>query len=722
MDNILKSCVLVIICASAVRADTATDFVIGARSKHGKEGAAAARFLIEHMPQADRKRLDADFLEENLDLALRARSSFPWAAQVPKDLFFNDVLPYAVIDESRDPWRASYFEMASNIVAEAHTATEAVQRLNRDFFNVVNVHYSTKRNRPNQSPFESAAQGMASCTGLSIILVDACRAVGIPARIVGTPLWTNQRGNHTWVEFWDGDWHFVGADEYDANGVDRGWFTDDAARAIEDEPLHAIYATSWEKTGLNFPMVWAPDDQSVPGINVTDRYAKQAPLKNTLGIRLYSTNNRRTALEGMLLSEDGDIVARFKTRDETVDLNDMPELEIVPGNRYRIQFRSYQTELFVAAKGASTMDVHPQDLAPLPKRISKSEVPGLIEGIYAEMVKASLAERKEELEVRQITLEGNTLKWKESIYGTAPESGRSLWISMHGGGNCPAELNDQQWENQAKLYEPKEGIYIAPRAPNNDWDLWHKKHIDPLFERLIENCIAVHGVNPDKVYLMGYSAGGDGVWQLAPRMADRFAAAAMMAGHPNDASLLGLRNLPFATFVGAEDAAYERNKIVAEKAEQLEKLHKHDPGGYVHLSRVYSGQGHWMDRKDEEALPWMADYARNPWPDRIVWFQDDVTHDRFYWIRLPNGTARQGDKIVAVVNGQQIDLTGNVPSGTRIRLSDQLLDLDKPIMVTVNGTRVCERIAKRSPDVIRRTLEERLDPAAAACAEIVLVF
>jgi poly(3-hydroxybutyrate) depolymerase len=45
------------------------------------------------------------------------------------------------------------------------------------------------------------------------------------------------------------------------------------------------------------------------------------------------------------------------------------------------------------------------------------------------------------------------------------------------------------------------------------------------------------GVNPDKVYLLGYPAGGDGVWQLAPRMADRFAAAAMMAGHPNGASL-----------------------------------------------------------------------------------------------------------------------------------------------------------------------------------------
>ena len=41
--------------------------------------------------------------------------------------------------------------------------------------------------------------------------------------------------------------------------------------------------------------------------------------------------------------------------------------------------------------------------------------------------------------------------------------------------------------------------------------------------------------------VVGYSAGGDGVYQLAPRMADSWAAAAMMAGHPNGVSPLSLR-------------------------------------------------------------------------------------------------------------------------------------------------------------------------------------
>src|SRR5688572_18956710 len=156
-----------------------------------------------------------------------------------------------------------------------------------------------------------------------------------------------------------------------------------------------------------------------------------------------------------------------------------------------------------------------------------------------------------------------------------------------------------------------------------------------MFQRLIEDHVALRGVNPDKVYLMGYSAGGDGVWQLAPRMADRFAAAAMMAGHPNEASVLGLRNLPFAAFVGGNDTAYNRNTVVEERSAELGRLAQADPGGYVHLARIYEGVGHWMNKKDAEAVPWMTQFKRNPWPRKLVWMQDDVVHRRFYWLQIP---------------------------------------------------------------------------------------
>lgn len=729
----------------------ADDFVAAAKAKHGAAGEKAAKFLVEHMPARDKESLSAEFLTTNLDLAFQARAEFPWAMQVPEEIFLNDVLPYAVFDETREPWRADFLEKARPLVKDAKTASDAAQALNREFFKIVNVHYNTGRKRPNQSPSESAKLGMATCTGLSIILVDACRAVGIPARAAGTPLWANERGNHTWVEIWDGAWHFTGADEYDKEGLNRGWFVNDAAQAKADVPKHAIYATSWKKDGLAFPMVWAPDSTAVAAVNVTPRYAKAAaaePLAK-LGVRLFETKGgERIVAKVQAVDDAGKPLGEAETKAGTADLNDMPRFDLKPGARGWLRFTHGEETRELAFgpldSGEPTVDAVWDALAPvpaalrateawlskpaaerqpagLPVDLGKAEAARVTALLAADRMAVVAAELKAELDAKSIRHGDKSLRWLEKTFGEAPADGRSLWISMHGGGGAPPRVNDQQWQNQIRLYQPAEGIYLAPRAPTDTWNLWHEGHIDPMFQRLIEAHVALRGVNPDKVYLMGYSAGGDGVWQLAPRMADRFAAAAMMAGHPNEAQLDGVRNLPFAIFMGGNDAAYDRNKIAAERGAKLAEMAKADPGGYVHLTRIYEGLGHWMNLKDAEAVPWMAKFTRQTWPKKLVWLQDDVTHERFYWLTLPDkAAAKAGQKIVATVEGQTIQLTGEVPAKTALRLSDALIDLDQPVTVIVNGTQVHSAKVARTAAAIQTSLAERLDAPAAATAVLVL--
>jgi hypothetical protein len=728
------------------------DFLAAAKAGHGEAGERAARFLIDHMPPGDRENLTAEFLTENLDLAFRAREEFPWAAAVPEEIFLNDVLPYAVFDESRDPWRKELYELGKELVQDAKTASEAAQALNRQVFNQINVHYNTGRKRPNQSLKESQASGKATCTGLAIILVQACRAVGVPARAVGTPMWTNKRGNHTWVEIWDGDWHFTGADEYDARGLDRGWFVGDAARAQADVPRHAIYATSWQQDGLAFPMVWSRRNREVAAVNVTARYAREPESKGEptrLGVRLWE-RRKGDRLVGTVRIMDGDFRAlgAAETKAGTADLNDMPRFELQAGTqgwlRFTVAAETRELPFEPTQPGDVTIDaVWPElneaqavqqglqawlDQAPeqraedaplLHLPLSRAEAEAAMELLTTDRLKRLQSERKAELEARALTLDERTMKWTEKVFGEAPEGGHSLWISMHGGGNAPSRVNDRQWQNQGRLYELDEGIYVAPRAPTDTWNLWHQAHIDPMFQHLIDTYVALRGVNPNRVYLLGYSAGGDGVWQLAPRMADRFGAAAMMAGHPNEASVLGLRNLPFALFVGGNDGAYNRNRVVAERGEQLDQLASEDPAGYVHFARVYEGLGHWMNGKDAEALPWMAGFERNPWPTKIVWQQDDVVHRRFYWLQIPEGV-EIGDrpKIVATVAGQAITIEGAVPERICLRLSDRLLDLDEPVTVRINGREVFDALVPRRAAAIQASLLERADPTAAATARL----
>lgn len=339
--------------------------------------------------------------------------------------------------------------------------------------------------------------------------------------------------------------------------------------------------------------------------------------------------------------------------------------------------------------------------------------------LWAEESASVKAQLQEEVDKDEIKFGEKTMRLLVKQFGQAPSSGAALYISMHGGGNAAASINDQQWQNQIKLYEPGEGYYVAPRAPTDTWNMWHEAHMDDLIDRLILAYVVCKNVDPNRVYLMGYSAGGDGVFQLAPRMSDRFAAVSMMAGHPNETKADGLRNVPFALFMGGDDAAYNRNKLAEQWREELARLAKEDVGGYEHFVQIYPKTGHWMKLKDREVLPWFKKFTRQAWPKKVVWLQDDRTHSRLYWLGVDRSLAKERTKIVAEVVGQEIRVVSEV-SSIKLYLNDQLMDLNMPVKVKINDQQVFEGIVPRTQAAIETSLAERMDRVLIATAVLEL--
>lgn len=236
--------------------------------RNEREGMA---FLISYMPERDAKSLSADFLLENVQYAYKARAEFPWAKEVPDSVFMNDVVAYANLNENRESWRKDFYERFKKYVAPCKTMREAIDSVNKNVRDELLVDYNTKREKPDQAPYESMRQHMASCSGLSILLTDAFRAVGIPSRVAGTPAWHDDRGNHNWNEVWiDGQWRFT--EYYPSDDLDQSWFLTDAGKAIKEDVRKAIYAASFKPTGCYFPLVWDEDIRYVHAENVTDRY------------------------------------------------------------------------------------------------------------------------------------------------------------------------------------------------------------------------------------------------------------------------------------------------------------------------------------------------------------------------------------------------------------------------------------------------------------------
>jgi len=285
------------------------------------EQKAALQKLIEGMPERDKQSLSADYLLRNTALAFEAKQKAPWGPTIPDDIFLNYVLPYSAIGEEVDDWRADFRSRFLPVVEAIQKSGDAAHKINTVLWKMLDVVYSPKRDKPDQSPYHSMRIKMASCTGLSILLIDACRSVGIPARFVGC-LWVNKPGNHSWVEVWqDGQWYHLGA--FDGEGLNKAWFTREAANNIPNHPQFAIFAAAWLPTEAN---LWRSMTISRPTprpvVDVTQRYLDLCGKTNACHVEVIVCDaaGKRLVREAVL-TVGGKQIASGKTHDDTRDLN-----------------------------------------------------------------------------------------------------------------------------------------------------------------------------------------------------------------------------------------------------------------------------------------------------------------------------------------------------------------------------------------------------------------
>ena len=303
-----------------------------------QEHKKALEFLISFMPERDLRDLSEKYLLKNVSLAYKAREKFNWAQKVPEAVFLNDVLPYATLNERRDDWRQDFFERFSKIVKDCKSIEEATIAINKNIKENLDVIYSTKRPKADQSPYESMECKMASCTGLSILLTNALRSVGIPSRIAGVPQWTLKRGNHNWNEVWiDGKWLFT---EYYFAGLNKGWFLKDAAAANEKNWRTKIYATSFSPQQYWFPCVWDFNIRFIHAVDVSKKYkliheaeekAKKKGHRVALSLIQESTK-LRVSQKVIILNKQGKKVTEGMTKGSEDDLNNFLEFSLPVGN------------------------------------------------------------------------------------------------------------------------------------------------------------------------------------------------------------------------------------------------------------------------------------------------------------------------------------------------------------------------------------------------------
>ncbi len=253
-----------------------------------------------------------------VQMAQRFSTGNRWEALAP-ELLREWVWPQTSLGEEAVDWFPVLAPLAEEITAKSPTPLAAARALNQHLWARVGVRYSPKREKANQDPLHSIRLGMASCSGLSILLIDACRSVGIPARLVGC-FWRTKPGNHSWVEVSSGGrWFpFGAAEDCEPEAL---WFLSDAAEAVADDPRYAIYAAraTLPEAGTRF-YGWG-----VPAENITARYARSEPHT---AVRVFIAAERHGARVSVPFRVNG---TTYYTPGPERDLNDYATLSF-PSN------------------------------------------------------------------------------------------------------------------------------------------------------------------------------------------------------------------------------------------------------------------------------------------------------------------------------------------------------------------------------------------------------
>lgn len=258
-------------------------------------------------------------------------------------------------------------------------------------------------------------------------------------------------------------------------------------------------------------------------------------------------------------------------------------------------------------------------------------IPAFVVALFVALVSVPLASVAND----DATLDGFVAREYQSATGVKlpyrlfiPNSANSdqelpLILYLHGSGGAGTDNRKQLSGGNARgthvwiessAQERHPAFVLAPQIPETS--SWHSSsdestpHVVALLELLDELRSELH-IDARRVYVVGQSRGGFGVWDLIARHPDLFAAAVPLCGGGDMKRILSARNVAVWAFHGAKDDTV----LVARSREMVDALRTVNSS--VRYTE-YPDVGHdvWIRAFEERDLPeWLFSQQRRASPN-----------------------------------------------------------------------------------------------------------
>ena len=154
-------------------------------------------------------------------------------------------------------------------------------------------------------------------------------------------------------------------------------------------------------------------------------------------------------------------------------------------------------------------------------------------------------------------------------------------LFLHGSAGMGNDLEKLKTKGPPRILETKSDfpfIVVSPQSPKRIWDV-------NALNALLDEIVAKHNVDKDRIYLTGLSMGGFGAWALAAAHPERFAAVVPVCGGGDTSTAGRLKDIPHWVFHGAKD----RNIPVSQSERMVRAIEA--AGGNVKFTK-YPSKAH----------------------------------------------------------------------------------------------------------------------------------